>query len=73
VLAEFSHDEARYREWVADGTGKPPRPALVDILGRSGSPEAACTAYRTWGYRQHEIAEFLGVAKSTIHRWLRGT
>ena len=31
------------------------------------------TAYRTWGYRQQEIAEYLGVAKSTINRWLRGT
>jgi putative transposase len=73
VLAEFSHDEARYRSWVADGIGKPPRPSLADILGGSRSPEALSTAYRTWGYRQQEIAEFLGVAKSTIHRWLHRT
>ena len=73
VLAEFGHDEARYREWVAAGVDKPPRPTLADILGGTRSPEAVSTAYRTWGYRQHEIAEYLGVAKSTINRWLRGT
>jgi REP element-mobilizing transposase RayT len=73
VLAEFGHDEARYREWVAAGADKPPRPTLADILGSSRSPQAVATAHGSWGYRQREIAEFLGVGKSTINRWLRGT
>jgi REP element-mobilizing transposase RayT len=73
VLAEFGHDEALYREWVAAGVDKPPRPPLADILAGPRSREAVVRAHRAWGYRQHEIAAFLCVGTSTVSRWLRGT
>jgi putative transposase len=47
------------------------RPSIEDIFGAASEERAVATAYREYGYRLREIADFLGVHYSTISRRLR--
>jgi len=47
------------------------RPPIEDIFGRTSVERAIATAYREYGYRLFEIADFLGVHYSTVSRRLR--
>jgi putative transposase len=71
TLEWFDGDPRRYRDWVADGIGKPRRPPLDVVLRAGGLAEAVAAAHRIWGYQQLEIARFVGLSPSTVSRMLR--
>ncbi len=47
------------------------RPPLEDIFGAASEERALATAYREYGYKLREIADFLGVHYSTVSRRLK--
>jgi REP element-mobilizing transposase RayT len=47
------------------------RPPIEDIFRTTSEEHAIATAYREYGYRLREIADFLGVHYSTVSRRLR--
>jgi len=47
------------------------RPPIEDIFGATPEERAIATAYREYGYRLREIADFLGVHYSTVSRRLK--
>jgi len=47
------------------------RPPIEDIFGATSEGRAIATAYREYGYRLREIADFLGVHYSTVSRRLK--
>ena len=49
---------------------RPTRPRLDQLFARNKST-AILQAYREYGYRLHEIAEYLGVHYATVSRRLR--
>ena len=47
------------------------RPPIEDIFGSTSEERAVVVAYREYGYRLREIADFLGVHYSTVSRRLK--
>jgi len=62
-------------EWILSQFGQSPsfvhRPSIEGIFVSTSETCAIATAYREYGYRLREIAEYLGVHYSTVRRRLK--
>ena len=65
VKGSVTPREVSREEWLVS------RPSLEEVFGNIPEDRAVATAYREYGYRLREIADFLGVHYSTVSRRLK--